>query len=614
MSSYSSSTFSFVSYVLVLCMLLGMQISTTSAQLNTNFYATRCPNALSTIQTAVRAAVANERRMGASILRLHFHDCFGCDASVLLDDVTGFTGEKNAGPNANSLRGFNVIDTIKSQLETLCPRTVSCADILTVAARDSVVALGGRSWNVPLGRRDSRIASATAANNNLPGPGSSLSGLITSFGNKGFTPKEMVILSGAHTIGLSRCLHFRNRIHTETNIDMAFANSLKGICPLSGGSNNLAPFDSSTTVFDNTYFRDLTNRRGLLHSDQVLFNGGSTDAQVRIYSNDNPTFLADFAVAMVKMGNLSPLTVLCMLGGMHINTTSAQLSANFYATSCPNVLSTIQTAVRAAVANERRMGASILRLHFHDCFGCDASILLDDTASFTGEKTAGSNANSVRGFDVIDTIKSQVEALCPKTVSCADILAVAARDSVVALGGRSWKVPLGRRDSRTASANDANSNLPGPGSSLSGLITNFANKGFTAKEMVTLSGSHSIGQAQCASFRSRIHTESNIDTAFANSLKGICPTSGSSSNLAPLDSTPILFDNTYYKNLVSKKGLLHSDQELFNGGSTDAHVTAYSNNNPKFLTDFAVAMVKMGNLSPLTGSNGEIRTNCRKTN
>ncbi|KAI3993616.1 hypothetical protein MKX01_002629, partial [Papaver californicum] len=105
-----------------------------------------------------------------------------------------------------------------------------------------------------------------------------------------------------------------------------------------------------------------------------------------------------------------------------------------------------------------------------------------------------------------------------------------------------------------------------------------------------LLGFHSIGQAQCASFRSRIHTETNIDTAFANSLKGICPTSGSS-NLAPLDSTPILFDNTCYKNLVSKKGLLHSHQELFNGGSTDAQVTAYSNNNPRFIIDFAVAMI-----------------------
>ena len=58
---------------------------------------------------------------------------------------------------------------------------------------------------------------------------------------------------------------------------------------------------------------------------------------------------------------------------------------------------------------------------------------MDDTATFTGEKTAGPNNNSVRGYEVIDTIKSQVESLCPGVVSCADIVAVAARDSVVAV-------------------------------------------------------------------------------------------------------------------------------------------------------------------------------------
>jgi peroxidase len=65
--------------------------------------------------------------------------------------------------------------------------------------------------------------------------------------------------------------------------------------------------------------------------------------------------------------------------------------------------------------------------------GCDASVLLNDTATFTGEQTAFPNVGSIRGFTVVDNIKAQVEAICKQTVSCADILAVAARDSVVAV-------------------------------------------------------------------------------------------------------------------------------------------------------------------------------------
>eukprot|EP00253_Pinus_taeda_P009245 PITA_09245 len=294
-----------------------------------------------------------------------------------------------------------------------------------------------------------------------------------------------------------------------------------------------------------------------------------------------------------------------------------QLSSTFYDESCPAALLIVKAAVNLAVVQDRRMGASLLRLHFHDCFvnGCDGSVLLDDSSTITGEKTAGPNANSLRGFDVIDIIKNLLEVACEGVVSCADILAIAARDSVVELGGPTWTVMLGRRDSTTASLSAANTNLPSPASSLSTLISSFQAHGLSTKDLVALSGGHTIGLGRCTTFRGRIYNDSNIDASFANDVKITCPSTGGNNALFPLDvATPYTFDNNYYSNLMGQNGLFHSDQELFNGGSTDSQVSSYSAAQNTFFTDFAESMVKMGNISPLTGTSGQIRKNCRKPN
>ncbi|MCL7026838.1 hypothetical protein MKW94_015671 [Papaver nudicaule] len=312
---------------------------------------------------------------------------------------------------------------------------------------------------------------------------------------------------------------------------------------------------------------------------------------------------------------LTLFSVLALL----FSSSHGQLSTNFYSTTCPSLPIIVRRTMAQALRSDSRIAASFLRLFFHDCFvnGCDASIMLDDTTTFTGEKNAGPNAGTARGFEVIDTIKSQVEASCSGVVSCADILALATRDGVVLQGGRSWTVPLGRRDARTASQSAANNELPGPASSLQDLIDSFDKKGFNAAEMTVLSGSHTIGQAGCENFRDRIYNQANINPAFATTRRANCPsTSGSGDrNLAPLDiRTPTRFENTYFQNLVAQRGLLNSDQVLFNNGSQDALVRTYSQNNGRFLADFAAAMVKMGNLSPAAGTETEIRRNCRRTN
>ncbi|XP_068495365.1 peroxidase 4-like [Phaseolus vulgaris] len=319
-----------------------------------------------------------------------------------------------------------------------------------------------------------------------------------------------------------------------------------------------------------------------------------------------------------SLANIVALAVFLLL--LTAPTSSAQLSNNFYSKTCPNVFNTVKAVVKSAVAKEPRIGASILRLFFHDCFvdGCDGSLLLDDTPSLLGEKTAAANNNSVRGFEVIDGIKSRVEKLCPGVVSCADILTIASRDSVVLLGGPFWKVKVGRRDSRTANFSAANSGvIPPPTSNLTNLIKTFEAQGLSAKDMVALSGAHTIGKARCASFRDHIYNGSNIERRFALARQRKCPrTSGTGdNNLAVLDlRTSKHFDNNYFKNLLKKKGLLNSDQVLFNGGSTDSLVRTYSQNNKVFDSDFVTAMIKMGDNKPLTGSRGEIRKNCRRVN
>ncbi|XP_038700865.1 peroxidase A2-like [Tripterygium wilfordii] len=307
----------------------------------------------------------------------------------------------------------------------------------------------------------------------------------------------------------------------------------------------------------------------------------------------------------------------------------AQLSPTFYDETCPNVTTIIRDIIEDALESDPRIGASLIRLHFHDCFvqGCDASILLDNNATLgiVSEKEAGPNNNSARGYDVVDAMKTALETACPGVVSCADILTVAAEESVDLAGGPSWTVLLGRRDSTTANRALANTALPGPTQPVDVLKQRFSDVGLnTTVDLVALSGAHTFGRSQCSSFIGRLYNFSGtgspdptLNATYLQTLQQLCPQSGNLSVLADLDpTTPNAFDNNYFSNLLVNQGLLQSDQELFstNGSDTIDIVRNFSANSSAFFEAFVVSMIRMGNISVLTGTEGEIRLNCSKIN
>ncbi|RYR12289.1 hypothetical protein Ahy_B04g069825 [Arachis hypogaea] len=278
--------------------------------------------------------------------------------------------------------------------------------------------------------------------------------------------------------------------------------------------------------------------------------------------------------------------VLVVIVGELPMSTDAQASGldpSFYKNTCPNVHSIVREVIRNVSKTDPRMLGSLIRLHFHDCFvqGCDASILLNDTKTIASEQSAPPNSNSIRGLDVVNKIKTEVEKACPGVVSCADILALAAEISSVLGQGPDWKVPLGRRDSTTANKTLAGLNLPDKAS---------------------------INSAQ---------PDPNLNTTYLQQLRSICPKNGPGNALTNLDSsTPDKFDKNYYSNLQIRKGLLQSDQELFStpGAETVSIVNKFSSDENAFFEAFKASMIKMGNIGVITGNKGEIRKQCNFVN
>ncbi|CAA7408802.1 unnamed protein product [Spirodela intermedia] len=298
------------------------------------------------------------------------------------------------------------------------------------------------------------------------------------------------------------------------------------------------------------------------------------------------------------------------------------LRVGFYKKTCPKAETIVRETVAGFVAKDATVAAPLLRLHFHDCFvrGCDGSVLLNSTKGRLAEKDAMPNL-SLDGFYVIDAAKAAVEVACPGVVSCADIVALAARDGVELVIDQS----ITREDRAAGRArvvgSEAVANLPSSFGEITELKANFARKGLSAKDLAVLSGSHTIGNAHCNAFSKRLYNftgkgdrDPSLAPAYARKLRSQCPR-GDETSIVEMDpGRAVSFDTSYYVRVVNGKGLFHSDAALLRDKVTRDLVYQYTGSASKFFRDFGVAMGKMGSIGVLTGARGEIRRHCALVN
>ncbi|WOG82620.1 hypothetical protein DCAR_0101787 [Daucus carota subsp. sativus] len=285
----------------------------------------------------------------------------------------------------------------------------------------------------------------------------------------------------------------------------------------------------------------------------------------------------------------------------------AQTRVGFYSTSCPRAESIVQATVKKHVNSDSTVAPGLLRMVFHDCF-----------------KTARPNL-LLRGYEVIEDAKTQLEAACPGVVSCADILALAARDATVEVGALTYRVPTGRRDGRVSLASDT-ANLPSFTDSVAVQKKKFADVGLSAQDLVTLVGGHTIGTVACQFVSYRLYNFTNsggadptIDPSFLPTLQSLCPKNGDGNKRIALDyGSGNNFDRSFFKNVRDGRGILESDQSLWQDSTTRNFAQRFMGiRGLAGLTlnvEFGKSMIKMTNIGVNTGTAGEIRKVCSRVN
>ncbi|KAF5755491.1 putative peroxidase [Helianthus annuus] len=596
------------------------------------FYKTTCPQAEAIVQSVVQSEIRSNQTYAPGILRMFFHDCFvnGCDESVLID---GSFAEKTARANSR-LRGYEVIDAAKSMLETVCPGVVSCADILALAARDSVVQFRISEYKFRI----------------FFGYFGYFFGYFGYFSDTSDIFRIFRIFFRILRIFFGYLGYFRIiRLSENSQNHYPNLNPNFRIIRFSDISDGLRIF--VFLVYTLCYLFVILNfflkKRVIfffwLGSCWVLHLGimtggsgwavptGRRDGLVSLASDaesiPGPKDSIDDQIKKFANKGLSIEDLVTLVGGHMIGTagcvTFSDRLYNYNNTNAPDpaidqgFLPHLQTLCPLSGDLTRRVALDTNSENnfdnsFYENIRRGRGVLESDSKLWSDPRTQKFAQPFIGASRSHGSTFNKMFAIAMVKMSKIE-LKTGNQGEIRRTGGSGWAVPTGRRDGLVSLASDAES-IPGPKDSIDDQIKKFANKGLSIEDLVTLVGGHTIGTAGCVTYN---YNNTNapdpaIDQGFLPHLQTLCPLSGDLKRRVALDTnSENNFYNSFYENIRRGRGVLESDSKLWSDPLTQRFaqpfIGASRSHGSTFNKMFAIAMVKMSKIELKTCNQGEIR-------
>ncbi|CAA0807749.1 L-ascorbate peroxidase 3- peroxisomal [Striga hermonthica] len=222
----------------------------------------------------LRALIAN-KNCAPIMLRLAWHDAGTYDVNTKTGGPNGsIRNEEECAHGANS--GLKIAIDFCEQVKSKCPR-ITYADLYQLAGVVAVEVTGGPTIDFVPGRKDSKISPKEGR---LPNATKGVPHLREVFYRMGLSDKDIVALSGGHTLG---------RAHPER-------------------SGFDGPWTAEPLKFDNSYFKELLKgeSEGLLKlpTDVALLDDPEFRRYVELYAKDEDAFFKDYAESHKKLSEL----------------------------------------------------------------------------------------------------------------------------------------------------------------------------------------------------------------------------------------------------------------------------------------------------------------------